>query len=623
MIGIKYKKDLTINEEVLMSLSHMELQILELGLLVLAAYFGGRIARKIHIGEVIGQIMGGVLVGPHFLLLVNRGLQSHPKIQGLSIMGPLNLFFENRFNDYSTIMEGAHFFVFLFLGIVAFSLGEELHWNRLKQVGIRATIICVIQAFITWFMLTMGFHYLFKAPWIVAFLIGSIGIATAPALTFILMSKYRIEGHLKNILANIVVLDDVIEVIVFSITLGVAVGMEGGGHLSAAHILSEVFMEFALALLLGLLLFIVLRFTIRNYDRDHEWNNDNDGSDRSLLSTVLSDHPTPSVEILLVILGNIAIVIAIAMHFHLPFLIVAVFAGILVANFHSNALFDSLKLKDVMPLFNLLFFGIIGASVQLETFSLDTLFLVIGYFVLRTVAKLWGNWLGCRITKQDSKITASIPRLMLPQAGMAAVETILVATMLGGEKGEMIFNTIVPALVIFELVGAYLSEKTLVKWKEWTAGEAEAVKSAKAKTELPPPPLELDDLMPLPMQDFSHENLSKTDVIDRLIKSLHKEGYVEDLVYTRNAIIEREKLGTTVLIDGIALPHCRSEAIDTPVVAGCYLEKPLLWQIKPEKEVEMVFMIISPKQKPEEHLQALKTLSHALKSGRFTPITTK
>ena len=469
-----------------------------------------------------------------------------------------------------------------------------------------------------------------KAPWIVALIIGSIGIATAPALTFILMSKYKIEGRLKNILANIVVLDDVIEVIVFSITLGIAVGMKGGMHLSPLHIISDVSMELGLALLLGFILFAVLRFAIRNYSRDNEYLNNQDSSEDSLLSTVLSDHPTPSVEILLIIIGVIAIIISVAMHFNLPFLIVAVSAGILVANFHTNALFDSLKLKDVMPVFNLLFFGIIGASVQIETFSLDTIFLVIGYFILRSIAKLGGNWLGCKITKQDSKITASIPKLMLPQAGMAAVETILVSTVLGGAEGEMIFNTIVPALVIFELAGAYLSEQTLIRWKEWTAGEAEAVLSELSYSEknadkrnVPEPLFELDSLMPIPIQRITSEKeTSKSNVIQLLVESLNKEGYIEDVSYTKNAILEREQLGSTVLIDGIALPHCRSESIDYPVVIGCSLDSPVLWQIKPEKKVQMVFMIISPKQNPDDHLKALRTISHELKYGRFSNMVT-
>ncbi len=596
------------------------MQILELGLLVLASYFGGRLARKMRIGEVIGQILGGILIGPHFLLLVNRWLTSHPAIAGLKVMHPLSAFFETRFEDYMGIMEGMHFFVFLFLGIVAFSLGEELHWNRLKQVGFKASLICLLQAFTTWFALTMVFRFIFHTSWIVALLIGSIGIATAPALTFILMSKYKVEGQLKNILANIVVLDDVIEVIVFSITLSVAVAMKSGIHISVQHIITDLGLEIGLAILLGFLLYLFLRFAIRSYTHEHPLSDDD--SDESLLSTVLSDHPTPSVEIFLIIIGAVAVIIALAMNLDLPFLVVAVVAGIFVANFHTNALFDSLKLKDVMPVFNLLFFGIIGASVQIETFSFETVFFVLGYFVIRTIAKLAGNWIGCRITGQDPKITASIPKLMLPQAGMAAVETILVARTLGGADGELIFNTIVPALVIFELVGAYLSEQTLIKWKEWVIGEKEAIQSAGISIQSGDESA-IHEMMPLPVMTLEERDggYSKTEVIEHLLDTLFERRYITDREYTRNAIFEREQLGSTVLIDQVALPHCRSEAIDEPVIIGCRLPSPVLWNIKPDKKVKLVFMIISPKQKPEDHLRALQWLARALSSGELSHLS--
>ena len=55
-----------------MDLQHMKLQIMCLGLVILAAYVGGLIARRLKIGEVIGQIFGGIIVGPHFLILIRR-----------------------------------------------------------------------------------------------------------------------------------------------------------------------------------------------------------------------------------------------------------------------------------------------------------------------------------------------------------------------------------------------------------------------------------------------------------------------------------------------------------------------------------------------------------------------
>ena len=83
--------------------------------------------------------------------------------------------------------ESFHFFVFLLFGLVAFSLGEELHIDRLKQVGLKASVICLIQAFLTWILISLGFWLIFDFGLIHAMLMGSIGIATAPAV----VSRFR------------------------------------------------------------------------------------------------------------------------------------------------------------------------------------------------------------------------------------------------------------------------------------------------------------------------------------------------------------------------------------------------------------------------------------------------
>ena len=76
----------------------------------------------------------------------------------------------------------------------------------------------------------------------------------------------------------------------------------------------------------------------------------------------------------------------------------------------------------------------------MESFSLESLPFVLGYIVLRSGGELFGIWAGFRLTGQDNKITACLPKLMLPQAGMAAVETVLVATVLAESGGEVLFN---------------------------------------------------------------------------------------------------------------------------------------------------------------------------------------
>ena len=596
-----------------MSLDIMKMQILEVGLLILAAYIGGKIARKLKIGEVIGQILGGILVGPHFLELVHRFFQHHEELRGIFIFQPIYHFYsKGGFDQYYDILEGYHFFVFLFLGIIAFSIGEELHRDRLKQVGFKATLICLIQGVLTFVLLTLGFRFLFPSyfTWINACIIGSIGIATAPALTFVLMNKLRIEGSLRNILANIVVLDDILEVIFFSVFLGIA--MKHGKELSILKLSWHVASELFLAALIGVAIFVILNLTVRQKKPDSDSHHHHHGEDRTFLSTVLSEHPTPSVEILLIMIGIISVGIAVAIHFDLPFLITAVVAGFLISNFHSHAIFDSLKIENVMPIFNLLFFAIIGASVRLESFSSKTILLVVAYLVLRSSGKLFGNWFGAKITGQDPKITASLPKLMLPQAGMAAVETILVATVLGQKGGgTLIFDVIIPALVVFELGGAWLSERTLLKWKHWTVGEREALMAKKREKG----DFGLHDLL----QDRVFEMMATTreEAIFELAQTMVRSGIIPETAVITNSLLEREKLASTAIGHGVAFPHCRIASIDRTVATCGIIGHPVDWNAPDGKPVDLLFLILTPEEHPEQHLKAIKTIATAIRQKDF------
>ncbi len=587
-----------------MNLQYMKLQILAIGLIVLAGYLGGVLAKKLKIGEVIGQMLGGVLVGPHLLKAVLACFGQEQELPAM-LDGLYHFIHTDGFHSYEAIIESFHFFVFMFLGLIAFSLGEELHLDRLKEVGFSAVTICLVQGVITFVVLSVPFYYLFDFSLINSLIIGSIGIATAPALTFILMRKLRVEGKLKNLLANVVVLDDLMEVIFFSIFLGIAVYLQMGKEVSFLALGQHLLIEIFLALLLGLIIFVLIFIFLRGRSSSDESKT---AKDDRFLSTFLSDHPTPSVEVLLFIIGVVSVGIAVSIHLDLPFLITAIFAGFLVANLHYHAIFDSLKIDNVMPIFNLLFFAIIGASIQLETFSWATIGLSLSYVVLRSAGKLVGNHLGTKYTGQDPMIVAFFPKLMLPQAGMAAVETILVATVLAGSGGETIFNIIIPALVIFEVGGALLSERTLIKWKNWTIGEKEVCCQTTAKSFS-----ELEEL--LQKREIFLQTNSRQEVLASGLDCLRSERVVRDDNYQEilASLLAREKLSSTYMDKGVAVPHCRLEELDQPYLVKINLAEATIWD-KQQNKVKQVFLILTGAKDPKQHLRAIRAVAHSLQN---------
>ena len=571
----------------------MKIQILAIGMLILGAYTGGVVAKKFNIGETIGQIVGGMLIGPHFWSLIHEWAAQKEVLASTIFFRKLEYIYTHGFNTYAEVIEESHFFVFLFLGIIAFTLGEELHFDRLKQMGIKPVIICLIQAFLTWFGLTTVFWKVFNFPIINSAIIGSIGIATAPALTFVLMNKLKVDGKLKNLLANIVVLDDIIEVIFFSVFLGIAVMAQSGDHFSIGHLAYEVIKELVLAVLIGALIFFMLKFTVKPKKVD-----DADG----IIKVESFYGPIPSIELFFIVVGFVAVGSAIALHFHLPFLIMAVIAGALVSNYHFHAIFHSLQLGNIMPTLNLFFFALIGASVKLETFSPKTFVFVLGYLLVRGGAKFIGTWFGCYFTDQESQITKNLPKLMLPQAGMAAVETIMVATVLKESGGELIFNTIIPALVIFEIGGAWLSEKTLIAWKAYV-GRSEKTSGKKKK-------FSIEEIVGN-VWEFKAEN--KEDSIERLAEHLKEKSIIKDFHEISHAILAREKLASTALGKGVAIPHCRTDEVTTTTCICGILKKSVEWKSPDGKPVDIVFLVITPKDKPQEYLKFVRIIIKTVK----------
>jgi mannitol/fructose-specific phosphotransferase system IIA component (Ntr-type) len=421
------------------------------------------------------------------------------------------------------------------------------------------------------------------------------------------MNKFKIEGPLKNILANIVVLDDIMEVIIFSIFLAIAQSqLIPGMHLTAFSLSWKIISELGLALLVAIGIYFVLKFAFirRRPKLDEEKEELSDAEDKTFLTTILFNHPTPSVEILLIVIGVVAIGIAFAIHLGAPFLITAVIAGYLIANYHHSAFFDSLKIDNVMTIFNLLFFGMIGVSIHIESFNKTTLLFSLVYFILRASGKLIGNWSGAKITKQDPKIVATLPKLMLPQAGMAAVEIVLVAAVLKDGNGLIIFNTILPALVMFELGGAFITEKTLARWKDYTFGEKEAFENAT------PQITGIQDIHSLLGDRVYKFNMTNKEVIlHRLIEYAAVQNIISDVTEVYQFILEREKIGHVSNSSGLAIPHCRLLELKETYILCAILKTPIKWNPEDDFEVKTVFLVLTPESQPNMHIRALQAIS--------------
>jgi PTS system nitrogen regulatory IIA component len=97
----------------------------------------------------------------------------------------------------------------------------------------------------------------------------------------------------------------------------------------------------------------------------------------------------------------------------------------------------------------------------------------------------------------------------------------------------------------------------------------------------------------------------------RLLKTMNKVDNEEELL---RALLERESLGSTGIGDGVAIPHGKLPTGSEMVVAFGRSSKGIDFQALDAKPVFLFFLLVTPENKPGDHLKALARISRILKN---------
>lgn len=82
-------------------------------------------------------------------------------------------------------------------------------------------------------------------------------------------------------------------------------------------------------------------------------------------------------------------------------------------------------------------------------------------------------------------------------------------------------------------------------------------------------------------------------------------------------LINRERLGSTGIGEGIAIPHCRFATAGATIGALMTLESPIDFDSIDSRPVDVVFAMLVPEDAENEHLQTLASLAERLQSAEF------
>ncbi len=110
---------------------------------------------------------------------------------------------------------------------------------------------------------------------------------------------------------------------------------------------------------------------------------------------------------------------------------------------------------------------------------------------------------------------------------------------------------------------------------------------------------------------------SKAEAIEQMVDLMAASGKLEDKETYKKGVFEREAEGTTGVGDGVAIPHCRSEAVKRPGLAAMVVRNGVDFDALDGEPVKLIFLIAAPDTEDNVHLQVLSKLAALLTESDF------
>jgi Kef-type K+ transport system membrane component KefB len=378
-----------------------------LSVLLMSGMFFGRIAKKIKIPSFIGYLIAGLLLGSSMFNIL-----SEPIVESLSFVSALALL------------------------LIAFSIGSQFKLSYFKVVGIAPIIVALLEAFIAYVFVTVGF-LLLGASLPFSLVIGAISSATAPAATVMVIKEYKAKGPFTDLLLSVVAIDDAVALMLFGINAAIANVIINGTSL---HVMAlfEPLKEIAISIIIGILCGALLAYLMRFFkSRANRY---------SLAVTAL-------------LFGA-----ALATSFNASSLLLIMALSATFANLSTHfELVSELVERSSPPIF-ILFFVLTGTHLNIWILPSIGVFGVV-YIFMRQLGKSAGAYMGATMMKLPKNQSKYLGYALAPQGGVAIGLT-YVAQSIVPMYANTIQVLILSTVLILELFGPLLARYALQKVQE-------------------------------------------------------------------------------------------------------------------------------------------------------------
>lgn len=384
------------------------------GILLVTGLLFGKLAKAVKMPNVTGYLVGGLLIGPSLLNLVNE-----EAAQALNLISMVAL------------------------GFIAFSIGNEFKLSYFKRVGIGPIIIAILEAlFGVLFVLAALLVYfaiigdLNLTSIRFALVLSAIAAATAPAATLMVVRQYKSKGTLTDTLLSVVAIDDSVAIMLFGILVAISNMLGDVGETSVVLQILRPFYEILISLAIGGGIGLILVFACKWFT----------GRGNRISLVVASIFMTVYLADLV---GGSSLLASMAV-------------GIIFANLSKHYEEVTGLVYFITPPIFIMFFVLSGSELKL---SILTQVGMIGlvYVLFRVFGKIFGAWLGAKSTHAEPKIAKYLGFALVPQAGVAIGLSLMATQLLNESMGTQIRTIILAATLIYELIGPIITKISLKK----------------------------------------------------------------------------------------------------------------------------------------------------------------
>ncbi|AEI14645.1 putative PTS IIA-like nitrogen-regulatory protein PtsN [Flexistipes sinusarabici DSM 4947] len=109
----------------------------------------------------------------------------------------------------------------------------------------------------------------------------------------------------------------------------------------------------------------------------------------------------------------------------------------------------------------------------------------------------------------------------------------------------------------------------------------------------------------------------KNTVLSDLVEILYDKELLKDKEGAYDALVDREKLGSTGVGEEVAIPHAKLDSIDDVIVLLAISKKGIEFESLDKQPVKVIFLVLASVKKMNLHLKTLARISRLIKSTDF------